>query len=121
MPTKPPLKVLKAPESPQKAPRHLEPATAAWYVTVIADYVLEAHHIRLLTLAAESWDLSQVARRQVESEGLTYLDRYNSPHPHPAVAIGRDARLSFARLVRELDLDCEPPADVRIPRRGGRN
>jgi phage terminase small subunit len=92
-----------------------------WFLSVLVDYVLEPHHIRLLTLAAEAWDRSQEARKQVAAEGLTFEDRYGSPHPHPAVNIERDARLSFARLMRELDLDAEPPSDTRIPRRGGRN
>ena len=33
--------------------------------------------------------------------------------PHPCVAIERDSRLAVARLVRELDLDVEPPVSER--------
>ena len=47
--------------------------------------------------------------------------------PHPCVGIERDARLAVARLVRELDLDVEPPVSERIgpaglrSNRGGRH
>jgi hypothetical protein len=34
---------------------------------------------------------------------------------HPAVRVEQDARLAFARLIRELDLDVTPPAEVRRP------
>jgi hypothetical protein len=33
--------------------------------------------------------------------------------PHPAVAIRRDAEISFARLLRELDLATEPASGLR--------
>jgi hypothetical protein len=34
--------------------------------------------------------------------------------PHPCVAIERDSRLACARLIRELDLDAEPPTPERL-------
>ena len=46
----------------EKPPKHLQPATKAWFSSVLAEYSLEPHHVRLLTLAAESWDRCCEAR-----------------------------------------------------------
>lgn len=87
---------------------------------MVAGYALAAHHLRLLQAACESWDRMQAARAIVDAEGVTVKDRYGVPKAHPAVAIERDCRTSFARLVRELDLDAEALADPRPPRYRGR-
>ncbi len=98
-------------------PAHLRQTTAAWFAEVVNDYSLEPHHVRLLTLAAESWDRGQQAREALAEHGLTYLDRFNQPHARPEVAIERDSRIAFSKLLRELALDLESPADeVRPPR-----
>lgn len=78
------------------------------------DYQLEPHHVRLLTLAAEAWDRTQEARQALDDNGLIFMDRHGSVKPRPEVAIERDSRIAFARLLRELDLDGEPaPAPRR--------
>ena len=64
---------------------------------------------RLLTACAESWDRLQQAREALAANGLTYLDRYGAPRSRPEVAIERDSRIAFARLLRQLDLDAGPP------------
>jgi len=84
---------------------------------VAADYALEEHHERLLTLACEAFDRATEAREALERDGAFYIDRFGTPKAHPAVAVERDARLAFARLVRELRLDDEPAPDARPPRR----
>lgn len=99
----------------KRAPQHLQPKTRAWWRAVVNGYELEPHHVRLLTLAAEAWDRGQDARELVATEGAVYRDRFDQPRAHPAVAIERDARLAFARLLRELDLDVEPPAEGPRP------
>jgi len=43
--------------------------------------------------------------------------RPDQPRPRPEVAIERDARLAFARLLRELDLGAPPPMEPRPPGR----
>ena len=96
-------------------PSHLRAETAKWWRTVVEAYELEAHHVRLLTLAGEAWDRCQQARAQIDEHGLTTTDRYNNVKARPEIAIERDSRLAFARLIRELDLDAEPPPAARRP------
>lgn len=104
----------------RSAPSHLADPTATWWAKVVDAYELEDHHVRLLTLAAESWDRSQQAREAIAEHGLTYTDRFGQPHSRPEVNVERDARIAFARLMRELDLDGDPLPDPRPPRRGAR-
>jgi len=103
-----------------KPPEHLEPETAEWWLRAAQDFELEGHHERLLTGAAEAWDRAQQARRILEEEGIVVPDRFGQPKPHPAVAIERDSKALFARLLRELAFDVEPPAESRPPSVAGR-
>jgi phage terminase small subunit len=92
------------PELPP-APRHLRLATRAWFAHVLKTFELDEHHVRLLTLAAEAWDRGLQAKEALKKSGLTFVDRFGSPRARPEVQIERDSRISFARLIRELDLD----------------
>jgi phage terminase small subunit len=110
---------LKFPRKPTgrrwKAPAHLAPGTRKWFATVVRDYELEEHHVRLLTAAGEAWDRMQEARAVIAKDGMTYQDRFNQPKARPEIAIERDSRLGFARLLRELALDVSAPDDSRPP------
>ena len=59
----------------EKPPKHLRPTTKAWFSSVLAEYSLEPHHVRLLTLAAESWDRCCESREALAEHGLTFIDR----------------------------------------------
>lgn len=98
-----------------KAPAHLRPATRAWYRKVVGEFVLEEHHLRLLQLASEAWDRADEAREIVAKAGPYFADRFGAPRAHPALAVRRDAEIAFARLLRELDLDIEPPRSTPRP------
>ena len=102
-----------------RAPKHLQPSTRRWWAKIARTYELEAHHFKLLTLACEAWDRGQQAREILEKEELIVKDRFGQARAHPAVAIERDARIAFARLVRELGLDTEDAPEARPPRIGG--
>jgi hypothetical protein len=86
----------------------------------VDDYELGSHHLHLLTLAAEALDRAEQARVLLEEAGSpVYVDRFGAPRKHPAVTVEETARLQFARVVRELDLDAESLPPPRPPRRGG--
>lgn len=107
-------------------PDHLSADAARWWNDVLRDYALEPHHLRLLQGACEAWDRMQQARQALADHGgLTFTDERGVIRSHPCVAHERDARVAFARLVRELDLDTGSPSEARRPpalvsnRRGG--
>jgi P27 family predicted phage terminase small subunit len=89
----------------QGAPQHLSQPSQAWWLSIAEEFALESHHERLLTAACEAWDRCQQARLTVEAEGLTFVGRDSSIKPHPAVAIERDSRALFGRLIHQLGLD----------------
>ena len=113
------------PNLPQP-PDHLSGEAKEWWSDVLRDYSLEPHHLRLLQSACEAWDRMQQARQALADHGgLTFTDERGTIRAHPAEAMERNARIAFARLVRELDLDGgnigEAPRPPAIPsnRRAG--
>ena len=103
-----------------KAPKHLTAESRRWWAGVIFEFVLDPHHVRLLTLAAESWDRCEQARKAIRKHGLTYTTTSGQPRARPEIAIERDSRLAFARMLRELALDVAPPTESRPPSVAGR-
>ena len=91
------------PEPPRllhSPPEHLSPAMRAWWDSILVEVDLEPHRLRLLQLACEAWDRCNQARDALAEHGsLTYLSKDGDPRPHPCIAIERDARIAFARLV----------------------
>ena len=108
-------------DAPPPPPPHLRPDTALWWATVAQEFDLEPHHVRILRLACEAYDRGQQAREALAEHGTTFVDRFGQPRARPEVAIERDARIAFARLMRELALDVEAPSETsaRPPMIGG--
>jgi len=96
-------------------PDHLSEAGKKWWRSVTADFDLEPHHLHLLRLAAEALDRAEEARALLAVEGIVTRTGDGGVKAHPGVAIERDARLAAARLIRELDLDCDAPAERSRP------
>jgi phage terminase small subunit len=87
-----------------RPPAHLSKQKKAWWKSVVSSFVLEEHHILLLTKAAEAHDRADQARDILAKEGLSYTDRHGQPRARPECNIERDNRVLFARLLRELNL-----------------
>jgi hypothetical protein len=76
---------------------------------MVSVYQFEAADLRLLQAACESWDRKEQARAVIDKLGTSYVDRFGAPRLRPEVAVERDSRLAFVRIVRELDI---PESDV---------
>jgi P27 family predicted phage terminase small subunit len=97
--------VASRPNPVEPAPEHLSGAMKTWWAQVLGELELAPHKLHLLRLAAESYDRGQNAREQIGREGTTVEDAKGVSRANPLIAVERDARTSFARLVRELNLD----------------
>ena len=65
-------------------------------------------------MAAEALDRAEQARKLVEAQGLIIINKKTgATKTHPAVAVERDCRIAYARLIRELDLDFTGSTDAR--------
>jgi P27 family predicted phage terminase small subunit len=103
-----------APEPPRtlhSAPDHLSPAMKAWWNSIVAEIDLEPHRLRVLEAACGAWDRMVEARKAVAEHGLTFEGK-DGPRPRPEVAIERDARIAFARIVRELGTPPPEPNEI---------
>ncbi len=69
------------------APKHLSRRSKAFWRRVLTEYVLEVHHVELLLRACEAMDRADEARKQLDAEGLTVVDRYGQVKPHPCASI----------------------------------
>jgi P27 family predicted phage terminase small subunit len=103
------------PNTALKPPAHLSQAAKKWFRSVIESFNLEDHDVNLLTLACEALDRCEQARVVLAKEGVTFIDRFGCPRAHPCVAIERDSRLAYARLLRELCLGDDVPDDTSRP------
>ena len=100
-------------------PTYLSQAGRSFWQRVVSEFDLDSAALQLLAVACKQLDRIAEARAILAAQPVTYLDRFDQPREHPAVSIERNASVVFARLVRELALDVEPPADSRPPRRPG--
>jgi len=100
-----------------KVPTHLSPKMKQFYKHVCEQYNLENHHLIILTKACESLDRCEEARKQLETDGLTTIDRYGTVKIHPLCKLELDSKNSARLLLRELGLDLEPASEPGRPPR----
>jgi phage terminase small subunit len=81
----------------------------SWWLEIVVEHDLKSHHLRLLRLGCEAWDRAQQARKLLDAEGITFTDKNGDPRSRPEVAIERDSRTAFGRIVKELNLNAPGP------------
>src|SRR5688572_4081918 len=101
------------------APRGLGADGRRLWQSVVNQYILEGYQFESLRMAAKEYDRHCKAEAVVQKLGMTYTDRFGQPKERPEVSIARNAGIAAARHLRELSLDVDPPADVRLPRLAG--
>ncbi len=92
-----------------KAPDNLHQATRRWWLSVAREHGLDADALRILSIAAENWDLSRQAHEVIIDQGTTYTDRYGQPRARPETTIYRQSVAAFTRAMRLLSLESEKP------------
>lgn len=111
------------------APSHLKGPSQALWNSLMQRYDFADEELASLTLALESLDLAATARRKMLREGVTVEDRHGEVHPHPAVAIHRNALIAWRQYMTLLKLPLDedgqprqhPNANGRKARRGSLN
>lgn len=98
-----------------KPPAGLSRAASRWWRALIEEYDFPLDGLLTLEAAMQSYDRWMQAREILDAEGLTYLDRFDKPKPHPATLIERDSRASMVRALKCLGLDIQPPGPIGRP------
>ena len=102
------------------APAHLSAQMRKFYRDILDRFVLEDYHRLILQAACEAHDRCQKARRVLDRDSATYVDRFGSPHPRPETKVEIDSRAQFLRSLRELGLDLANSEVSRPPTVTGR-
>ena len=107
-----------------KLPPGLTKATRIWWTDVVSTWELDIHHLKLLEVACRELDRAEEARLLIRKDGgVLAKDCFGQLKEHAARKVEREARITFARLVRELGFDVAEAAAPRPPalsRNGGR-
>ena len=99
---------------------HLSGPSRSFYRSQCRKFALAEHHRRLLLAACGAADRAEEARVGLAAAGsLIVEDRHGQQKAHPLLAVERDNRVLFARLLREIGLSADD-TDSRPPRPSGR-
>ena len=91
---------------------------------MVSTWEMDIHHLKLLEAACRELDRAEEARLLIRKDGgVLGKDRVGQLRGHAARKVEREARITFARLIRELGLDVAEATAPRPPalaRNGGR-
>ena len=95
-----------------RPPGHLAKTSRDLWRALVNDYRIDdAGGLAILTSGCEALDRATEARKQIDADGMTIVDRFGVKKGHPLLAAERDARSGFLQAMRALNLDLEPLRD----------
>lgn len=95
-----------------KPPKNLGREAKNLWRKIQADYqISDEAGLLILATGLEAFDRMRQAQDILKAEGMTTLDRFSQPRPHPAAAIERDSRAAMLAALKQLNLDLEPLRD----------
>jgi hypothetical protein len=100
-------------------PDHLEGCARDWWVAMteaFGGFEQEPNSLSLLTGAAIQLQRAEQARQVIDTEGISFRDRFGFPKERPEVVTERAALNLHRLLCRELGLPAAPEEEYRIPR-----
>lgn len=100
-------------------PEHLSDARKAIWADVVQAFDPPTDALAVLELYCVSLDRAEEARKVLDVEGLTYIDRFDKPKEHPLVAVEHNATLRACRCWRDLNLEADvaPASPLSLRRR----
>ena len=86
-------------------PAHLEKIERQMWKKVLTEYqIVDSAGLKILESALSAHQRCRQCREQIDKEGLTYKDRFNSVKPHVLLASERDSRAAFLNAIKLLNL-----------------
>ncbi len=101
-----------------KPPKHLSKEAKRLWDEINREWELDSAGLLILQAGLEAYDRMEQARRLIEKQGLTVVDKYGQVKMNPLVQVERDSRGLLLRCFKALNLDIEPLHD-RPGRPGG--
>ena len=92
------------PKTETAPPPHLSKKMKDFWTGVFERKNLQPHQVLILIKACEAHDRAEQARRILKKEGLVYLDRFKQPRSRPEIAVERDSKALFAKLLSQVGL-----------------
>lgn len=103
-----------------RAPGHLSAEAKKIWKSLLDEYgITDAAGLKILQSSLEAYDRAQFARKAIDMDGMTTLDKAGQVKAHPLLACERDSRAAFLAGLKALNLDLELLRD-RPGRPGGR-
>lgn len=98
-----------------RPPKHLSKDAKKLWRQFTNEWDFETNTLLILKDALESYDRLQSAREQIDKLGMFYETETGFIKSHPALKIEKEARSSFLRAMKMLNLDIEPPGEIGRP------